>query len=709
MFGICLHQHLQHAPVTVEIVGVGRTEIDRQGIVHVGHRQAHGAGLNPVHFHMQLWRGRLVFGSKIGEQAALHRHAEHLIARCRQGFTPYTGAVLQLHGEAAGLSERLDCGRLDGEDHRIVDAHEGAHRTADQRLRRTFRAAAFAPILERGEHDGIVLTLTEEAEAAHHDDPFDFFLRRPEAFDRGDGFIEPFARGPRGGLHNRNGKALVFGREEAARQAEEQQCRDKCQHEEDGQAAHGPTENAFIGPPVFFGHAPEPAVELSEEATAAPPQLFDTAAPSFWNRFLLGVFVDLVGVVGLDILRAQECGAESRRQRQREDRGEENGNSQRDRELAVNAACRSGEEGHRHEDCNQHQRDPDDRTGDLIHRLAGRLDRAETLFAHDAFDVLDHDDGIVDQNTDRQHHAEQGQHVDGKAEQPQAQTGACKRNGHYQCRYQRSAPVLQEQEHDQEDEDHGLDQRLDDLFDRDLDEGRGVVGNRPGDVLRQAVAQLFHPLLHAFGGGQGIGAGSELDGHARHGLAVESGGGGVALRADFHACDIAQANAGTPAIRPQDNAAELFFGLEAAFRGNRRRDLLPFLQWQVADRTTGRLGVLFANCRHDCAGREIVGSQLFRIEPDTHRVGRAKQRDIPDAGDAAQFIDHLIGGDIAQIGRVQSAGFGRQGDDHQEAGVRLTDGNTLSPDLLGQTRFDCAQTVLNFGLGDVDISAGFEG
>jgi len=40
---------------------------------------------------------------------------------------------------------------------------------------------------------------------------------------------------------------------------------------------------------------------------------------------------------------------------------------------------------------------------------------AAALLRHERSDVLDHDDGIVDENTDRQHHAEHGQHVDGVA------------------------------------------------------------------------------------------------------------------------------------------------------------------------------------------------------------------------------------------------------------------------------------------------------
>ena len=50
------------------------------------------------------------------------------------------------------------------------------------------------------------------------------------------------------------------------------------------------------------------------------------------------------------------------------------------------------------------------------HRLLRRLGRREIrFFLHDAFDVLDHDDGVVDEDADRQHHREQRHRIGGIA------------------------------------------------------------------------------------------------------------------------------------------------------------------------------------------------------------------------------------------------------------------------------------------------------
>ena len=76
----------------------------------------------------------------------------------------------------------------------------------------------------------------------------------------------------------------------------------------------------------------------------------------------------------------------------------------------------------------------------------------EPFLVHDALDVLQHDDGVVDHDADGEHHAEERQRVDGVAEQQQAGEGADERHRHRGERDQRRAPVLQEEIHHQEHE-----------------------------------------------------------------------------------------------------------------------------------------------------------------------------------------------------------------------------------------------------------------
>ena len=103
---------------------------------------------------------------------------------------------------------------------------------------------------------------------------------------------------------------------------------------------------------------------------------------------------------------------------------------------------------------------------------------------HQPLDVLDHDDRVVDQQADRQRQAEQGHRVDGEAGDVENRERAEQDDRDGDCRDQHRAPVLQEDEDHQDDEDDRLEQRLRDLVDRQLDEVGRVVGVGVVDARR---------------------------------------------------------------------------------------------------------------------------------------------------------------------------------------------------------------------------------
>ena len=208
---------------------------------------------------------------------------------------------------------------------------------------------------------------------------------------------------------------------------------------------------------VAAGHAREPAVEPLEEAAR------------------------------LVVLALQHQHAQRRRQRQRDEARDDDRDRDRDRELAVELAGEAAEERDRHEHRAQREHDRDDGPGDLVHRLDRRLARGALLLAHDALDVLEHDDRVVDHDADREHHAEERQRVDRVAEHEQPGERADQRHRHRGERDQRRAPVLEEQEHDQEHEHHRLGERDHHFADRDPDEARGVVRDRVREALREAL------------------------------------------------------------------------------------------------------------------------------------------------------------------------------------------------------------------------------
>jgi hypothetical protein len=98
----------------------------------------------------------------------------------------------------------------------------------------------------------------------------------------------------------------------------------------------------------------------------------------------------------------------------------------------------------------------------------GGVARRELFLGHQALDVFQHHDRVVDHDADCQHHGEQGQGVDREAEQPQAGKGADQRNRHGHHRDQRGAPALQEHVDHGEHQHHRFDQGLDHFVDRGL-------------------------------------------------------------------------------------------------------------------------------------------------------------------------------------------------------------------------------------------------
>ena len=84
------------------------------------------------------------------------------------------------------------------------------------------------------------------------------------------------------------------------------------------------------------------------------------------------------------------------------------------------------DEGARHEHRAEHQRDGDDRAGDLVHRLVAASRGREALLDV-PLHVLDHHDGVVHHDADGQHQAEQREVVEREAERRAARR-RCRRS-----------------------------------------------------------------------------------------------------------------------------------------------------------------------------------------------------------------------------------------------------------------------------------------
>lgn len=140
------------------------------------------------------------------------------------------------------------------------------------------------------------------------------------------------------------------------------------------------------------------------------------------------------------------------------------------------------------------------------------LRAAKAFFGHDAFDVFDDDDGVVDEKADRQHHGEHRQGIDRVAGDRQHPEGAEQHHGNGNRRDQRRTKILQEDEQHHEDEHDRFDQRVDNFLDRQFHEGCRVIGIGDLHARRQATADNLKRGAHAGGGIDGVGADRKVDG-----------------------------------------------------------------------------------------------------------------------------------------------------------------------------------------------------
>ena len=209
------------------------------------------------------------------------------------------------------------------------------------------------------------------------------------------------------------------------------------------------------------------------------------------------------------------------------------------------------------------------------------------FFGHDPFHVLDDDDGVVHQKADDDDQGEHGQGVDGEAGGRQHPHGPQEhhrhRDGGDQCRPE----VLQEEEHDDEDQEDRLHQGVYHLFDGDLHEGGGVVGIDHLHSRRKVLGEFRHLCLNPVCGLQGVGAGRQPDRHSTHRLPVVERLNVVVFGADLAFGHILEFYRGAVGIGAQDDVVELIGRLKQGAGGDGGVQLLP-LDGRSAAELTGR-------------------------------------------------------------------------------------------------------------------------
>jgi len=264
---------------------------------------------------------------------------------------------------------------------------------------------------------------------------------------------------------------------------------------------------------------------------------------------------------------------------------------------------------------------------------------------------------------------------------------------------------LQEQEHHDDDQQHCLDQCLDDFLDRQFDEGRRVAREYDPVAVGQVGRQRRHPRLDQFRGLERIGPRRQLQRHARRWMTVQLGRSSIAFIAQFHPRDVGQMDDGPVALRLDDDVAELLGRLQPRPRRDRRVELLPGRGGISADLPGGHFDILRGDRALHVGRHQLDGGQLVGVEPDPHRILRSEYLGRSHAVDPRDRILEMIDQIIGNVGLRSPVGLIIKANQHQEVGLRLGDRQSLLLHGVGQATERLLHLVLHLHLRRVRVGA----
>ena len=289
------------------------------------------------------------------------------------------------------------------------------------------------------------------------------------------------------------------------------------------------------------------------------------------------------------LVRLEQKGAERGAKRQRVDGRDDDRDGHRDPELAVERTADPGDERHGHEDRSHDERDGDDSARDLMHSVhTGRAGGVVALVQLGVYG-LDDDDGVIHDDSDRQHQCREREEVQREAEDLQEEERTDERHGHRDGGDERAAEVLQEDIYDDEDEEEGLEERLDDVPDRGVEEVRDVEDVGHLHAGREVLLQLLDLGLDGGDDVVSVGA-SDLRDHPRDsGVAVGEGVTAVAEGAQLDLRHVLEADDVARIVGLDDDVLVLGDALQTALVAER---ILIGAVTRLAEAPWGSLEVL---------------------------------------------------------------------------------------------------------------------
>ncbi len=449
-------------------------------------------------------------------------------------------------------------------------------------------------------------------------------------------------------------------------------------HEADDGLADQPPREVHVA----AGGPREPPVEDAEEAAQRPCRL---------------------------VARPQEQRREGRRQRQ----GVERGDHHRDRdghgELLVEASLDAAHEADRDEHGGQDEGDAHHRRRDLRHGLQRGFPGREP-FLDVVLDRLHHDDGVVHHEADGEDEAEEGQRVDGEAQEGEEGEGPDEGHRNGDQGDEGRAPVLEEQEDDQDDENHRLPEGARDLLHPLGDRQRGVEAHLVVEVAREALLELGHHVLDALRDREGVGSRRLEGGDEGRGPSVEAPRLVVREGPQLDARDVLESHDRPLGGDADHDGSELFGGDETPLGAHAVGELLARRRRLRAHASGGVDGVLLLQRAQEVGDRQAQLGQLVGLDPDPHRVLRqAEVHDLPDTRDAVQGVVDVDEGVVSEEEGVVGAVGRIDGHDHegQAHGAAVRE-----PELVHVGRKvgrGLGHAVLGVDLIDVDVALHVEG
>jgi hypothetical protein len=393
-------------------------------------------------------------------------------------------------------------------------------------------------------------------------------------------------------------------------------------------------------------------------------------------------------------LRPQKARREARRQREADDERHDDGERHREAERAHEPADDAVHQRHRREDGDQRQRRGEHRQADLARALDGGHRAALAARLHAVVDVLEHDDGVVDDDADGEREREQRERVEreaGGAHQPERADDA---RGDGDGGDERRAHVAQEQKHDGGGEHRAEHQVLLHRPDRVLDELRLVardVDRVAGGQLRPQFGEaLFDPPNDLDRVGAALLA--HVEQHRRLAALVP---GRLGLgHAVFDRRDVAQPHR-VALARGDDELAERLDRLDPAARAQRERAAA------LLDAPGRNFDVLRGERPIDVDDREPEFLQPRRVDEHVNLPPPAAQDG--HLADAADGLEPAAQDLVGELGDVAHVVVRRQGERQHGGGVGVELGDRGRVDARRQRRQDLADLVAHLLGGDLDV------